>query len=75
LARPTAAGKIAGNEQINLLQLVHIAAFAIKAACPPNPPSSVYEQLVEHVEVPTFLADEYGLLKRNARAKTTRVVL
>jgi hypothetical protein len=46
LARQTAAvrANLAGNYQINLLQLVHKVAPAVKAAYPPNQPSPVYEQ-------------------------------
>ena len=65
LARMTATARanLTANEQVNLLNLVHQAALAVKATKPPSPTSPIYEQLGEHVEGPTFLADEYGLPK------------
>jgi hypothetical protein len=74
LARQAAAARVnqTSSEQINLLQLVHKAALAVKAAYLPNPPSPINEQLGEHVEGPTFLADE-NRLPPKMPAKTTTV--
>jgi hypothetical protein len=53
---------------INLLHTntVALAALAVKAAYPPNPPSPVYEQLGELVEA---LADGYVLPKEKKKKK------
>ena len=63
LARQAYAARmaLAPSDQINLLQAITSASWAVKQASSINQPPSVYEKVGGIVEGPSFISDEYGL--------------